>query len=94
MSRSVRGVTAPTPSRPGGAYGTEPGRPCRLPLPPAPPHMRAHRWRFDRTPAMPLIPFDISHGDRPTDPGKFSNRFSDGHPGTRRQPETRYASST
>jgi hypothetical protein len=49
--------------------------------------------QFDREPAMPLIPFDIPHGHGPTEPGKFSNRFSEHPLPTPRRPETRYVSS-
>ena len=51
--------------------------------------MPGHQQKFGRTPAMPLIRFDIPHGHRLTDPTRFGNRFSEAHRRAPSKPENR-----
>ena len=75
-------VTTPAPRRANNTRDR--GRSAAIPV---------HQRRFVRPPAMPLIPFDIRHDHTPTDPGKFSNWFSEHPLRTPRNPENRYVSS-
>lgn len=55
--------------------------------------MRGHRQQFDRTLAMPLIPFDTPHEHKLKGSAWFSIRFSEHPLPTPRRPENRYVSS-